>query len=389
MKTPRPTPLTARFVKAVKQPGRYGDGRGSAGLSLLVKETNVPGRLSKTWSQRIVIDGKVVMIGLGRYGDLTLAEAREKAFENRRAVALGSDPRAKVQQDDIPNFQQAVEKVIALHGDGWKNPERAKQQWRSSLETYAYPRLGKMEVSAITARDIQKVLVPHWSTKRAVMEKVKTRIGLVMKWAIANNLRSDNPLPAVVASLPKNGVKKSHHKALPWEQVADAIKTVRQSNARGATKLAFEFLVLTTARSGEVRNMVWDEIDFDNAIWTVPPEKHKEGKQHRVPLSDRAIEVLTEAGMYRDAMGLVFPSQTGRPLSDNTISKLLRNLNIPAVPHGFRSSFRDWCGDTGQPRDAAEMALGHSLGAVESACARSDLLERRRELMVKWADVIA
>ena len=206
-----------------------------------------------------------------------------------------------------------------------------------------------------------------------------------MKAAIAAGHRNDNPAAdALTSALPKGSQVQRHQRALPYDQVAQALATVRASKAHATTKLAFEFLVLTAARSGEVRLMVWDEVDFDAALWIVPPERMKAYREHRVPLSLGAVRVLRAAAELREG-DLVFPSATGRPMSDATLSKLVRELGIEAVPHGFRSSFRNWCGDRGQPREVAEAALAHTIrNKAEAAYARTDLLDRRRRLMEAW-----
>ena len=232
-------------------------------------------------------------------------------------------------------------------------------------------------------------LLPVWNEKRETARRVRQRIGAVMKWAVANGYRQDNPAgEAIAAALPKSTGVQKHMRALPHADVAAALASVRASGAWASTKLAFEFLVLTAARSGEVRFATWNEIDLDGAVWTVPAERMKAQREHRVPLSDRALGVLREAREYADGSGLLFPSQTGRVLSDTTISKLVKEQGIAAVPHGFRSSFRDWCSDTGQAREVAEMALAHVVRGVEGAYARSDLFERRRSLMDRWAAYI-
>ena len=207
-----------------------------------------------------------------------------------------------------------------------------------------------------------------------------------MNWTIAQGYRDDNPAgDAVSAALPKNGARQEHHPALPHAEVGEALRKVRESDASPAAKLAFEFQVLTAARSGEVREARWDEIS--RATWTVPAERMKMRREHRVPLSNRAIQVLDEARTLIDGSGLLFPSPTGRgPLSNSTLLKLLRELALKAVPHGFRSSFRDWAAETGQPRELAEQALAHANpNKVEAAYARSDLLHQRAVLMEAWA----
>ena len=381
----RPKRLSATFVKTVNKPGRYGDGRGGFGLSLLVKPTST-GRLSKTWSQRIRINGTQVNIGLGAFPVVTLAEARAAALANRRAVAQGRDPRNKPY--DIPTFEQAVERVIAIHEPNWRAGARSAEIWRSSLRTYAMPRLGRKPVNKITTSDVLAVIVPLWTTRRETARRLRQRIGAIMKWAVAEGHRDDNPAgDAIAAALPKSAAPREHHRALPHAQVGAALRTVRGSNAWPATRLAFEYLILTASRSGEVRGARWDEIDGDT--WIVPGERMKTGRPHRVPLSRQALEVLDEARNIADGSGLVFPSVRGKVLSDMTISKLIRELGIPAVPHGFRSSFRDWCGESGIAREVAELSLAHTVGnRVEQSYSRSDLFQRRRAVMEQWADYI-
>ena len=208
----RPATLSASFVRTVKRPGRYGDGRGSHGLSLLVKPT-ANGRLSKTWSQRLRINGHPVMIGSGPYPVVSLADAREKALENRRALAQGKDPR---RSKAIPTFEQAAEAVIALRSDTWRDGGRTAGIWRSSLERFVYPQIGAMRVNEITSGDVMRVLLPIWNDKRATATKLKSRIGGVMKWAIAQGHRTDNPAgDAIAAALPRTGGQQTHHRALP------------------------------------------------------------------------------------------------------------------------------------------------------------------------------
>ena len=381
----RPKRLSATFVNTVNKPGRYGDGRGGFGLSLLVKPTTT-GRLSKTWSQRLRINGEPCNIGLGAFPVVTLAEARAAALTNRRAVSQGHDPRHKC--EEIPTFEKAVEEVIAIHQPTWKAGARSAKIWRSSLGDYAMPRLGRKPVDKITTSDVLAVLVPIWNTKRETARRVRQRIGAVMKWAVAEGHREDNPAgDAIGAALPKSGAHREHLRALPHSEVGPALLKVRGSKAWLATKLAFEFGVLTASRSGEVRGARWDEIEGDT--WIVPRDRMKAGRPHRVPLSRRALEVLDEARTIADGTGLVFPSVRGNVLSDMTISKLIRELGIPAVPHGFRSSFRDWCGETGVAREVAELCLAHTVGnEVERSYARSDLFQRRRAVMEQWADYI-
>ncbi|MDE0168549.1 MAG: site-specific integrase [bacterium] len=345
------------------------------------------GRLSRTWSQRVRFHGRVTNIGLGAYPIVSLAEARKKAVANRRRIEAGLDPRGS----RVPTFESAAERVIAIHAAGWKPGGKSEAQWRASLTTYAYPRLGRRGVDRITTADVMACLVPIWHTRPETARRVRQRIGAVMRWAIAQGYRTDNPAgDAIAAALPSNMGRRRHHRALPHADVAASVARVRASGAYPTTVLAFEFLVLTACRSGEVRGAQWDEINPDEATWTIPASRMKTARQHRVPLPVRAVEVLADADRFRDRSGLVFPSPTGRELSDATLSKLLREHDIPAVPHGYRSSFRDWAAElTDTPRQVCELALAHvNNDRVEAAYQRSDLFDRRRQLMADWADYL-
>ncbi len=342
-------------MQTVGRPGRYGDGRGGFGLSLLVKDT-MSGRKSKTWSQRLRINGKPFNMGLGKFPIVTLAEARTKAIENRRAIEHGMDPRG----GGIPTFAEAAEKVIALHSKNWKAGSEYEAQWRHTLRAYAFPKIGRRRVNEITTGDVMSVLLPIWNEKRVTATRVRQRIGAVMKWSVAKGYREDNPAgDAIGAALPKTGARTTHHRALPHGQVGEALERVRGCRSNQTTILCFEFLVLTASRSGEARGARWEEIDSDAATWSVPAERMKMEREHRVPLSTQALEVLDRAALCADGSGLVFPSVTGRVISRAPMCRMLKVLGIEAVPHGFRSSFRDWCGDTGASREVAEAALAH------------------------------
>ena len=384
----RPRTLSAAFVKTVKDPGRYGDGRGGYGLSLLVKPTST-GRLAKSWSQRLRVNGEPFNIGLGVCPIVTLKEARDKALENRRAIERGEDPRAK--KASVPTFSVAAEIVIGIHAAGWKDG-RHEANWRRSLSQYAYPPLGAKLVSEITSLDVMALLVPIWTEKRETAKKLRQRIGAVMKWAVAQGYRADNPAgDSIGAALPKNGHVTQHQRALPHEEVWGALDAIRETGAWDGTKLAFEFLTLTAARSGEGRLAKWPELDLETQVWTIPASRMKRQREHRVPLSNQAMEVLRRARRLNDVDGLVFPSITGKALTDSTISKLLRENNIGCVPHGMRSSFRVWAAErTDAPREIAEMCLAHVEGsAVELAYRRTDYFMARRALMQQWADYIS
>ena len=373
--------LTNAGVRHAK-PGKHYD---LNGLFLLVESGG-----SRRWVQRIVIRGKRRDLGLGSYPLVSLAEAREAAAENRKVARAGGDPTAWTPDSMVPTFAEAADQVIEMHTPGWKNGGKTAKQWRTSLRDYAMPRIATRRVSDITSADVMSILLPIWSTKPVTAKKVRGRIGAVMKWSIANGFRDDNPAgDAVGAALPKNGVAPKHFRALPHGEVADALAKVRASGAYRATALAFEFLVLTACRSGDVRGATWDEIDLENEVWAIPGERMKVHRAHRVPLSSGARATLIQSMELRDRSNLVFPAVTGRPMSDSTISKLIRENGIAAVPHGFRSSFRDWCGEcSGAPREVAEAALAHAVGGVEGAYARSDLFERRRMLMQAWSEYL-
>lgn len=377
--------LTAQTVRNLNKPGLHADGHG---LYLRVD----PGG-AKRWIQRLVIQGKRRDIGLGSISLVTLAEAREQALEHRKAARAGADPiAAKKRSEAILTFQAASDKVHDLSKPTWRNDKHG-QQWLNTLTTYAFPHFGSKRVDEVTSADVLAALSPIWNSHPETARRVKQRIGTVFKWAMANGWRTDNPAEAIAKALPKHDRSKiEHRQALPYDGVAAAIEKVRGSEAASATKLAFEFLILTATRSGETRDATWSEFDLDKAVWTIPGKRMKTKKPHRVPLSDRCLAILEEAkALKREDDDLVFPgSKTGRPLSDMTLSKLMKELKIPAVPHGFRSSFRDWAGEkTNHPQQVCEFALAHVISdKAEAAYARSDLFERRRELMQDWSDFL-
>ncbi|MCY4666109.1 MAG: tyrosine-type recombinase/integrase [Acidimicrobiaceae bacterium] len=379
----RPKVLTAAFVRTINRPGRYGDGRGGHGLSLLVKQT-ANGRWSKTWAQRLRIGGRTVSLGLGSYPAVSLALARERALTNRQAVEEGRDPRRR----HAVTFAEAMAAVIDLHRPNWKPTGNTEQQWRSLLAHHIDPTIGPMPVADVAAADVVAVLDRVWD-RPELARRTARRISTTMKWAMGRGLRETDPTSAAVAAMPKHRHRPNHHRALHHGEVADALKKIGASEAAATTKQALELLALTATRPGEVRHATWDEFDLDAAVWTIPASRYKTGTEFRVPLSSRAVELLTEAH-DADSDGLVFPSPvTGRAVSENTYVKLMRDLGMNATAHGFRSSFRSWCSDTAVPRDLAEMALGHAVRGVEGAYARSDMLERRRPLIQEWADYIA
>ncbi len=382
--------LSAAFCRSVAEAGRYADGNG---LYLHVDPSG-----ARRWVQRLVIRGRSRALGLGSYALVSLAEAREKALANRKAAREGGDPLAdRRRSEGIPTFEEAVEQVIAIHGEAWRAGKTPKQWW-ASLRDHVLPHLGGKSVDQVTTADVMTVLLPIWTRKHAMARSVRQRIGTVMRWAIAQGYRSDNPAgDAVTAALPKRPVLVQHRAALPHGEVAAAVAAVQRSAAWVGAKLAFEFLVLTAARSGEARGATWDEVDLVARVWTVPAARMKAQREHRVPLCGRAAGVLREAEQLRgvatrpEFAGLVFPSVRGKALDDAAVSKLIRDLGIAAVPHGFRSSFRDWAAEeTDHPREVVEAALAHKVrNPVEAAYARSDLFARRRLLMDDWADYLS
>ncbi|KQU49773.1 integrase [Sphingomonas sp. Leaf339] len=379
--------LSAAFVRTIKVAGFYGDGHG---LYLKVDASG-----AKRWVQRIVIQGKRRDIGLGS-GDAagkTLAEAREAALQNRKAARVGDDPiAAKKRSTSILSFEEAAKSIHELSKPTWKNDKHG-QQWINTLTTYAFPYIGKRRVDIINSSDVLAVLTPIWNSRPETARRVRQRIGTVLDWSIAQGWRTDNPTKATIKGLPKHDRSKvEHRKALPYDKVGDAIAKIRASDAGIATKLAFEFLVLTATRSGETREAVWSEFDLSNAVWTIPAARMKAKKSHRVPLSTRCLAILKEAkALKRQSDDLVFPgTKEGKPLSDMTLSKLVKELGIEAVPHGFRSSFRDWSGETtAHPREVIELAMAHGIkDKAEAAYARSDLFEKRRALMNDWSSYV-
>ncbi|MYK90336.1 MAG: tyrosine-type recombinase/integrase [Acidobacteria bacterium] len=378
--------LSAAFCRNVGEAGRYCDGDG---LYLHVETSG-----SRRWVQRLVIRGKSCTLGLGSYRLVSLAEARALALANRKVARSGGDPLAdRRRTGGVPTFKDAAERVIAIYSEIWKDPEKMGRQWRGCLRDHAYTRIGDKGVDKVTSGDIMAVLLPLWARRHATARKLRQRIGAVMKWAVAQGYRMDNPTgEAITAALPKHANQVQHMPALPHGEVAGAVEAVRASSAWVGTKLCFEFMVLTAVRPGEARGTRWQEIDLGASVWTIPATRMKTSREHRVPLCTRAAEVLHEAARLRRGSttaqpgGLVFPSARGKQLADARLSKLLEQLGIAAVPHGFRSSFRDWASErTDHPREVMEAALAHVVrNQTEAAYARSDLFDRRRQLMDDW-----
>jgi len=375
----RGKPLTAAFVRNAKDPGKYHDGHG---LILRVQSNG-----AKQWVQRIVIRGKRCELGLGSAALVPLADAREKALDNRRMARAGDDPlQAKRESEAVLTFEEAARRVHAIHAPTWRNPKHAAQ-FLTTLQTYVFPHFGKLRISEVSSADVLAALTPIWTSKPETARRVRQRIGTVMKWAIAQGWRTDNPAAAIAQGLPKQEKVKSQRKALPYVEVTGCIDTIKNSGAGLSTKLAFELLVLTACRSGEIRLARWNEFHLDEAEWIIPAERMKAKREHRVPLTPCALEILHEAEALTDGSGLVFPgTRPGKALSDMTLSKLVKELGFDADVHGFRTSFRTWAQEqTNFPREVAEAALAHvNKDKSEAAYARSDLFEKRRKLMDSW-----
>ena len=373
--------LTATFCKSVTEAGRYHDG---GGLMLVVKPSG-----GKSWVQRLTVNGRRRDLGLGSFEFVTLAEARDKAFDNRRAARTGRNP---VAERSIPTFAEAVEKVIALHRDSWKG-EGSEKQWRGELAKYAMPIIGAARVDRISTADVLAIVLPSWNERTATMSRVRGRLKTVFDWCIASGYRSDNPAgEAVTAILPKCKPATVHRRALPHAEVAAALASIRGHNrAHWSTKAALEFAALTAGRSNEVTGAQWTEIDLEARLWTVPAARMKKGRTHRVPLSGRAVELLQEAMRHADTSGLVFPSSTGRQIAGAILSRTMKDMGLAGTPHGLRSAFADWAAEcTDADRETVERALAHVNGnATEAAYRRTDRLDARRDLMDAWATYLA
>ena len=408
--------LTARFVETVTGPGKYFDGQG---LFLRVQPNG-----ARQWVQRISIRGKRCELGLGSPPAVSLATARTLALENRGAAMLGRDPiQEKRDARAGLTFEAAVNEYLTAKLDEFQN-DKHKKQWRSTLDTYANPVLGPKMVADITLQDVLRVLEPLWADKTETASRLRGRIEAVLSWAtVAGHRQGDNParwkgnLSEMLAK-PNKVAKADNQPALALGDVSRWWSDLALRD--GIAARALEFLTLTAARSGEVRGMTWDELDFAGrdktdktdkapaatlatpATWTIPASRMKAGRVHRVPLTPAAVALLASLPRM-DGSPYVFPAARGGMLSDMALSAVMRRMQEaeakagragfldtenkrPAVPHGLRSTFRQWAAEQGYPRDMAEIALAHFIGSeVERAYQRSDMLERRRDMMAAWA----
>lgn len=394
--------LNALQVTRTKKPGYYADG---AGLYLQV----APGG-SKSWVLRFTRDKRTREMGLGGLSAFTLAEARERAREARKLLADKVDPieaRQEAQRErrraeaKALLFRDAASRYIAAHESGWRNPKHG-YQWTATIESFANPHIGSMNVADVSTEDVMRVLSPIWATKNETASRLRGRIENILDWCRVQGFRAgDNParwrghLDKLLPK-PSKVAKVENHPALPWQQVGAFMQALRQRQGEAAR--ALEFAILTAARSGEARGAAWSEIDFDANVWHVPGERMKAGKPHDVPLSAAALRVLKTMRAEGSTDGLIFKGREGAALSDMSLLAVIRRMNAPdpiwtdrngkpALVHGFRSTFRVWAAEaTNHPREVAEHALAHQLpDAVEAAYLRSTLFEKRRVLMADWA----
>jgi integrase len=379
--------LSARQVATIKKEGRHSDG---GGLYLVVG----PGA-SRRWVFLFRWHGKLKEMGLGSLTAVSLAEARERAAEARRTLANKRNPieerRARQATGDGTTFGIFADDLVESLASGFRN-EKHKAQWAMTLTHYAAP-LRLRKLNDIATIDVLEVLQPLWQTKPETAQRLRGRIERVLDAAKAKGLRSgDNPARwrgHLDALLPKRQkLTRGHHAAMAYKDVPAFIKRLRAMGSISA--LALEFLILTAARAGEVMGARWEEIDFDLKLWTVPPVRMKAGREHRVPLTDRALAIPESVKPFQTS-DYVFPGQrANRPLSIMALAMVLRRLKLDVTVHGFRSSFRDWAGnETSFPREVAEAALAHTVGDMtERAYRRDDALEKRRQLMDAWANFI-
>ncbi len=379
--------LTAALVKSLALPGYYADGNG---LYLQVSKTG-----SKSWIFMFSIAGKRHDMGLGSLRDVSLAEARVKAAEGRKAVLDGRNPigershaKALAQAKSL-TFAECAAAYIEAHRPSWKNAKHGAQ-WESTLATYCGPIFGALPVAEVNTPLVMRALQPIWETKTETATRLRGRIESVLDWATVSGYRQgENParwkghLDNLLAKISKSR-RTAHHPALPWPDLGQFMPALRQQG--GVAAKALELAILTACRSGEVRGATWAEIDLEAALWTIPAERMKAGREHRVPLSPQALGLLRALPRF-EGCELVFPGPSGKVLSDMSLTAVLRRMGRGDITvHGFRSTFRDWSAETTHyPREVCEHALAHGLpDKVEAAYMRSDLLNKRKELMTDW-----
>ena len=385
--------LSARKV-ATAGPGKHEDG---GGLRLVVSPAG-----ARKWVLRFTLHGKRREMGLGSYPVVTLADARAKAVESLKQARQGVDPVAarRATAEAIPTFTTCAARYIRTQRRSWKNAKHARQ-WVATLKTYARPVIGAKSVDTIATEDVLRILSPIWNTKTETAKRVQGRIENVMDYAAAHKWRDPmNParwrghLDKILPKPTKVKVVR-HHPAMPHEDVPAFMAKLADNGS--ISSLALQFLILTATRTGEVLKATWDEIDLDGAVWTIPPHRMKAKTEHRVPLCDAALKVLRALLRVADNPHVFPGGKAGRPLSAMALLKVMRGMGYGVggdrgdyVPHGFRSSFRDWAGEVSSfPREVAEMALAHVIeNKVEAAYRRGNLFEKRRRMMTEWADYV-
>jgi integrase len=384
--------LSALALSKLRAEGRYAVG-GVDGLHFRISGN------SKAWVLRIKVGAKRRDLGLGPYPEILLGQARELALEYRRKVRSGIDPTAEkrealvalsVAQAKAKTFEDCAKAYVEAQRAGWKNEKHAKQ-WSATLETYAYPVFGSLPVSSVDRALVLEALSPIWATKTETAARLRGRIECVLDWAKVSGYRDgDNParwrghLDKLLAA-PSKVRKVEHHAALPYAELGAFMAELRKRE--GISARALEFAILTAARSGEVRGMTWGEVNMIGRVWNIPAERMKAGKEHRVPLSHAAMAVLEAIPRIED-VEYVFPNSRGGALSDMALTAVLRRMGHAGITqHGFRSTFRDWAGETTTfQREVIEHALAHQLAdASEAAYQRGDLLAKRAQLMAEWA----
>jgi hypothetical protein len=385
--------LTAIQVKRLVTPGRHSVGT-VPGLMLEVKPTG-----AKSWTLRTMVGTKRKDIGLGGYPAITMAMAIERAREAKDMIRGGIDPVAerKAKRGAVEwTFKACALAYIETFKPSWKSAKHA-QQWENTLETYIYPKFGDRHISTIEKSDVIDAIEPLWTTKNETMVRIRNRVELVINWAVARGHRPEGLNPAtwrgnLDQALPKPSKvnKRQHHTAVAVNGAHAFLQTLRA--LKGTSIRCLEFVILTACRSGEARLATWAEIDLTNQVWSIPGDRMKSGRPHRVPLGAGALALLKELPRFKDADGndvdLVFPGRDGtKPLSDMSLTAIMRRMELDAVPHGFRSTFRDWAAEkTNYPNEVVEMALAHAIGSgTEAAYRRGDLFDKRQNLMVDWA----
>lgn len=390
--------LNVKEIEAALKAAKKEDGEGATlydggGIMLIIRKGGA-GR----WLLRMADkSGRRRDLGLGpcRLGALRASEARDLAAEMRKAILAGRNPVVERQalRDGVMTFEKAAERLHAekVENGDWTNGKHV-DQWINTLRQYAFKKIGSMPVGDVSAADVCAVLRPIWASKAETARRVHQRISAVLKWAVANGHRPENLTNAAEASLlglPKQPARDNHWEAVPWREVPQFLERVRMSKSTLNVRWGLELLLLTAARSGNVFEATWDEFDLHAAIWAIPAEKMKMARPLRVPLATQAVNILRQARSQWPSSKRVFPGcrDPRKPLSNAAFESAMERLGYSEVPHGLRSSFRDWAADNGKDADLAEAALGHVVrNKTVAAYQRSDLLERRKLLMQEWAD---